>query len=229
MSTVTTNCKHCSSVISAQASVCPHCGLSQKPSLSKALGQSIPLIASTVSTLLLVGALIWPLIFPERARIVVETASPAYALNELRMDIANLSDLAVLLPSEMFCDFRGDADYLNSRFSTVSIFPDGTAYSVLVLSRTADSAVGLRNQSARVRYAANSDDTWATTGTRGRLNCTLRLSDVHGDLDPVTPQVAFEVNDGGIILYDIGNFVNAETMDINPATFFGPRGELLNY
>lgn len=193
----------------------------------QALGKSIPLIAATVSTLLLVGALIWPLVSPERAKIVVDTASPAYALDELRLDIANLSDLAVMLPSEMHCVFRGDMGYLNSRFTTVNVSLDGEAYSVLVLSRTSDSSVGLRNQSTRVRYAVPANEVWGATGTRGRLNCELKLSDVHGDLAPIRPQVAFEINDGGTILYDIGNFSDSKTMDVSAGTFFAPRNELL--
>lgn len=222
------NCKFCDSQISLIAIVCSKCGLPQKFLLSQSLGKSIPLMAATISTLLLVGTLVWPLIFPERAKIVVDTASPAYALDELRLDIANLSDLAVLLPSEMHCLFWGELDYLKSRLSTVSESSNGEAYSILVLSRTPDSAVGLRNQSARVRYAVPASEDWGATGTRGRLNCDLKLSDIHGNLSSIKPQVAFEINDGGIILYDIGNFADSDKMEVSAGTFFGPRNELLS-
>lgn len=225
--TAAKKCKFCDSEISSASLVCPTCGFAQRLLLSHALGKSIPLVAATVSTLLLVGSLLWPMAFPERAKIMVDTASPAYALNELRLDIANLSDRAVLLPSEMHCGFSGDADYLLPRMNTVITPEDGDAYSMLALSRTPDSAVGLRNQSARVRYAVPKNETWGAPGTRGRLNCDLRLADVYGNLEAIRPQVVFEINDGGIILYDIGNFIDAETMEVNAGTFFGPRRELL--
>lgn len=227
MDTLGKKCKYCDNTISSAAIICSKCGLAQKFLLSKALGESIPLIAATVSTLLLVGALVWPLFFPERAKIVFDTASPAYGLDELRLDIANLSDLAVLLPSEMYCEFRGEIEHLNSRMSEVSVISGGEAYSVLVLSRTSDSSIGLRNQSARVRYATPANEEWGAAGTRGRLNCSLNISDVHGDLDPIRPQVAFEINEAGIILYDIGNFVDAETMDVSAGLFFEPRNALI--
>lgn len=227
MNATINNCKFCLNQIPAAAKVCPVCSFPQKFLLFQSLGKSIPLIASTASTLVLISALIWPLVHPERAQIITDTASPAYALNELRMDIANLSDISVLLPSEMYCMFRGDEAYLMPSFNEVVVEPNGKAYSILVLTRSPDSAVGLRNQSARIRYAVSANETWGAPGTQGKMTCDLGLSDVHGDLPPVTRDVAFEINDGGIILYDIGNYRDPDKMEINPGTFFGPRNKLL--
>lgn len=220
------NCRYCDRPISSAAVVCPECGSSLRTRVTEVVGKTVPLVASTVSTLLLVGALVWPMYFPERARIHVETASPAYALDALRLDISNLSDLAVPLPSELHCDHRGEFDHLVRRFGTATKAEDGSAHTVLTLTRDPDSAPGFRNASARVRYAVNGGERWGVTGTRGRLDCVLQLRDVHGELDPIMRRVAFEIAEGGVILYDIHDFQGADAMDIDAGLFYAPRNEL---
>ena len=115
------------------------------------------------------------------------------------------------LPSWIGCSVSGDEQFIDSIAGTRN--GTGTsAQTIFTFSRSETSALGLRNESARVSYERDPEE-WIHGGDRsidGEMECLLNFQDRVSDLPARHRTYAFRVVADTVLFYDVSEIVNAE-------------------